>query len=112
MSLKEEKRIRRHRRVRSRISGTPERPRVSVSKSNTNLFVQIIDDVKGHTLLSISTKKFEGNKSEQAFEAGKKLAEEAKKAGISKVVFDRGGNLYTGRVQKLAEGLREGGLEF
>jgi large subunit ribosomal protein L18 len=112
MNLKEEKRIRRHKRIRSTISGTAEIPRVTVSKSNIDLFVQIIDDVAEKTLASISTKTFKGKKTEQSREAGKQLGETAKKAGIEKVVFDRAGNLFTGRVKELAEGLREAGLKF
>lgn len=112
MNLKEQKRIRRHKRVRSTLSGTAEIPRITVSKSNKDLFVQIIDDVAEKTLFSISTKTLKGTKIEQASEAGKKLGEEAKKAGVGKVVFDRAGNLYAGRVAKLADGLRESGLKF
>ena len=112
MNLKEQKRIRRHKRVRSTLSGTAEAPRVTVSKSNRDLFVQIIDDVAEKTLVSISTKSLKGTKTEQATEAGKKLGEVAKKAGIEKVVFDRAGNLYTGRIAALADGLREAGLKF
>ena len=111
-NIKEEKRIRRHKRIRSTLSGTAETPRVNVSKSLTGLFVQVIDDVEGKTLFSISTKTLSGTKTEQAKEAGKKLGEEVKKAGIEKIVFDRGGNLYTGRVAAVAEGLREAGLVF
>ena len=111
-NIKEEKRIRRHKKIRSTLSGTAEIPRVNVSKSLTNLFVQVIDDVEGKTLFSISTKAFKGKKVEQATEAGKKLGEEVKKSGIEKVVFDRGGNIYTGRIAALAEGMREAGLKF
>ena len=112
MDLKEQKRIRRHAKIRSTLSGTAETPRVTVSKSNTNLFVQIIDDVAEKTLFSVSTSSFKGTKTEQAKEAGKKLGEEAKKSGIEKVVFDRAGNLYTGRIKELADTLREAGLKF
>lgn len=111
-NIKEQKRIRRHTKIRSTLSGTAETPRVTVSKSNKDLFVQIIDDVTEKTLFSISTKSLKGTKTEQAEEAGKKLGEKAKKAGVEKVVFDRAGNLYAGRVAKLADGLREAGLKF
>ncbi len=111
-NIKEEKRIRRHKRIRSTLSGTAEIPRVNVSKSLRGLFVQVIDDTEGKTLFSISTKGLKGTKVEQAKEAGKKLGEEVKKGGIEKIVFDRGGNIYTGRVAALAEGLRETGLKF
>ncbi len=103
----------RHERVRSKISGTPEIPRLSVYRSNTNISAQIIDDVNGITLASASSLKLEnGSNIEAAREVGKMLAENAKKAGISKVVFDRGGYLYHGRVAALADAARENGLEF
>jgi len=112
-NLKQEKRIRRHKRIRSTLSGTAETPRVSVFKSNTGLFVQVIDDVAEKTLMSISTKGQDGKtKVEKSAAAGEKLAEEMKKAKITKGVFDRGGNLYTGRVAAFAEGLRKGGLKI
>lgn len=112
-------RQKRHQRVRSKISGTAERPRFNVYRSTNNINVQIIDDVKGVTLVSCSTldkdmvKKVKGmTKSEAANAVGKTVAEKALKAGISEVVFDRGGYLYTGRVQKVADGAREAGLKF
>lgn len=112
-------RQKRHQRVRSKISGTAERPRFNVYRSTNNINVQIIDDVKGVTLVSCSTldkdmvKKVKGmTKSEAANAVGKAVAEKALKAGISEVVFDRGGYLYTGRVQKVADGAREAGLKF
>ena len=112
-------RQKRHQRVRSKISGTAERPRFNVYRSTNNINVQIIDDVKGVTLVSCSTldkdmvKKVKGmTKSEAAGVVGKTVAEKALKAGISEVVFDRGGYLYTGRVQKVADGAREAGLKF
>ena len=111
-----ELRERRHRRVRSRVSGTAERPRLVVFRSNRGVEGQLVDDSAGRTVASASwialPKSFTGNKSEQATEVGKLLAASAKKAGITHVVFDRGGYLYHGRVQALAEGAREGGLEF
>ena len=97
-------RLKRHKRVRGKISGTPERPRLNVFRSNTNIYAQIIDDVNGKTLVSASSM-------EKGFE-GKTVAERAKAAGIETVVFDRGGYVYHGRVQALAEGAREGGLQF
>ncbi len=109
-------RIKRHKRVRAKISGTPERPRLNVFRSLTNIYAQIIDDVNGITLVSASTveKDFEGfgGNKEAAKKVGLLLAERAASKGIKNVVFDRGGYVYEGRVQVLAEGAREGGLEF
>ena len=109
-------RLKRHKRVRGKISGTPERPRLNVFRSETNIYAQVIDDVSGKTLVSASSleKDFacEGTKSDAAKEVGQMVAERAKAAGITTVVFDRGGYVYHGRVQALAEGAREGGLEF
>lgn len=111
-----EQRIKRHKRVRAKISGTPERPRLSVFRSLSNIYAQIIDDVNGITLVSASTieKGFEeyGGNKEAAKKVGKLIAERALEKGIKTVVFDRGGYVYQGRVQELAEGAREGGLEF
>ena len=109
-------RLKRHVRVRAKISGTPERPRLNVFRSNANIYAQIIDDVNGITLTSASTleKDFEdyGGNAAAAKKVGLKLAERAKEKGISQVVFDRGGYIFHGRVAALAEGAREGGLEF
>ena len=109
-------RLKRHKRVRGKISGTPERPRLNVFRSNTNIYAQIIDDVNGVTLVSASSldKSFEGatGNKEAARKVGQLLAERAKDKGIVNVVFDRGGYIYHGRVQELAEGAREGGLKF
>ena len=109
-------RLKRHKRVRGKISGTPERPRLNVFRSNTNIYAQVIDDVTGKTLASASSleKGFEGPGSncEAAKKVGQMVAERAKAAGITTVVFDRGGYVYHGRVAALAEGAREGGLEF
>ena len=109
-------RLKRHKRVRGKISGTPERPRLNVFRSNANIYAQIIDDVNGVTLVSASTldKTFDGatGNKEAARQVGKLIAERAKAKGIENVVFDRGGYIYHGRVQELAEGAREGGLEF
>lgn len=109
-------RIRRHKRVRKNISGTAERPRLNVFRSAKHIYAQIIDDVKGVTLVSASSmdKDFTGNGGniEGAKAVGMKVAEKAVAAGIKAVVFDRGGYVYHGRVAALAEGAREGGLEF
>lgn len=100
-------------RVRAKVTGTLLRPRLSVFKSNANMFAQIIDDTTGKTLVSAHTKKVTaGNKTEAGFKMGQTLAELAKKAGITKVVFDRGGNLYHGRIKAVADGARDGGLDF
>ena len=118
MIVKESKndvRKRRHTRVRNKISGTAECPRLNVFRSNTQIFAQIIDDVKGVTLVSSSSVELKiknGGNVEGAKLVGKDIAEKAKKAKINKVVFDRGGYLYHGRVQALAEAARENGLEF
>ena len=109
-------RIKRHNRVRGKISGTAERPRLCVFRSEKNIYAQIIDDVAGKTLVSASSveKDFEGSGSnkEAARKVGKTVAERAVAKGIEDVVFDRGGYIYHGRVQELAEGAREGGLKF
>ncbi len=109
-------RLKRHVRVRGKISGTPECPRLNVFRSNANIYAQIIDDVNGVTLVSASTldKEFEGaaGNCEAAKKVGLVLAERAKAKGIEQVVFDRGGYIYHGRVAALAEGAREGGLDF
>ena len=109
-------RVKRHARVRGKISGTPERPRLSVFRSESNIYAQIIDDVAGNTLCAASTveKEFEGfgGNVEAAKKIGNKIAERALAKGIETVVFDRGGYVYHGRVQALAEGAREGGLKF
>ena len=109
-------RIKRHKRVRGKISGTAERPRLNVFRSNTNIYAQIIDDVKGVTLAAASSldKEISGNggNKEAAKEVGKLLAKKATDKGITDVVFDRGGYVYHGRVKELAEGAREGGLKF
>ena len=110
-----EARLRRHRRVRGRVSGTAERPRLVVFRSNRGIFAQLVDDLSGKTLGGaswVTVKGLEGNKTEQAAAVGKALAAEAKKAGVETCVFDRAGYLYHGRVKALAEGAREGGLQF
>ena len=109
-------RLVRHKRVRSKISGTPARPRLCVYRSLANITAQVIDDVNGVTLVSASTleKAFEGNggNKDAAKEIGKTIAARALEKGITEVVFDRGGYVYQGRVKELAEGAREGGLKF
>ena len=109
-------RLKRHVRVRGKISGTPECPRLNVFRSNANIYAQIIDDVNGVTLVTANTleKGFEGStgNAEAAKKVGAALAERAKAKGIEQVVFDRGGYIYHGRVAALAEGAREGGLNF
>jgi len=108
---------RRHARLRKRITGTTERPRLVVTRSARHVFVQIVDDTKGHTVASASTmesdlRTFDGDKTAKARKVGELLAERAKKAGIEAVVFDRGGNRYAGRVAAIADGAREGGLSL
>jgi large subunit ribosomal protein L18 len=114
-----ERRERRHRRVRRKVVGTAERPRLVVFRSLKNIEAQVVDDTKGVTLFGISTLgadvKNEGgelSKADRGRVAGKLLAQRAKEAGVTRVVFDRGGYLYHGRVKAFAEGAREGGLEF
>ena len=109
-------RLKRHVRVRGKVSGTPECPRLNVVRSNANIYAQVIDDVNGVTLVSANTleKEFEGatGNCEAAKKVGLAVAERAKAKGIETVVFDRGGYVYHGRVAALAEGAREGGLQF
>lgn len=115
MASRAESRRKIHLRIRSKISGSPERPRLNVFRSNKGIYAQVIDDISGKTLAAASSKSlsnFTGNKTQQATAVGKLVAEKAKTAGISSVVFDRGGYLYHGRVKALADGAREGGLLF
>ncbi len=114
---KTERRDRIRKRIRKVSFGTAERPRMSVYRSNKEIYAQLIDDSKGVTIAAASSRdkeldKAKGTKSEIATQVGKAIAEKAKKAGIEKVAFDRGGNLYHGRVKALAEGAREAGLKF
>ncbi len=112
---KRQARLRRRRRVRARIVGSAERPRLSVYRSNKGVFAQLIDDGKGHTVAAVNWIEPELSKltaSEQAKKAGELLAERGKAAGVESCVFDRGGYQYHGRVKALAEGAREGGLTF
>jgi large subunit ribosomal protein L18 len=112
-NIKKEKRERRHRKIRSTISGTSKRPRLSVSKTNTTMYLQLIDDEAGKTLVASSTKGMKGKTGmEKAAEAGKNLAKKATEKNIKAVVFDRGGFVYTGKIKAVAEGAREGGLKF
>jgi large subunit ribosomal protein L18 len=108
-------RERRHKRVRTKILGTAERPRLVVFRSNRGIEAQLVDDVDGRTLAAASwlhVRGFKGNKTAQSAEVGKLLAQRAKEAGLETVVFDRGGYLYHGRVKALADAAREGGLRF
>ena len=113
-----ELRIRRHNRVRRRVSGSQERPRLAVFRSNEHIYAQVIDDTTGHTLVAASTvekallEQLTGTKTAQAKIIGTAVAERAKAAGVTKVVFDRGGFKYHGRVQALADAAREAGLDF
>tara|TARA_B100001996_G_C18509194_1_gene534650 strand:+ start:409 stop:759 length:351 start_codon:yes stop_codon:yes gene_type:complete len=112
---KEKRRLKIRKSIRSKISGTKERPRISVFKSNKAIYSQIIDDMAGNTLVSCSSvdvKKFGKNNIESSKEVGIKLAEKAKKKGIKKVLFDRGGYVYHGKIKSFADGAREGGLIF
>ncbi|PIP86532.1 50S ribosomal protein L18 [Candidatus Campbellbacteria bacterium CG11_big_fil_rev_8_21_14_0_20_44_21] len=111
--IKTEKRLNRHRRVRSKVQGTALRPRLAVFKSNNQISAQIIDDSKARTLVANTSLKAEGKTpAEKAFSVGVALAKEARSKKILKVVFDRGGYIFTGNIKKLAEGARAGGLEF
>src|SRR4249920_813073 len=102
-------------RIRKALTGTPECPRLSVFRSNKEIYAQVIDDLQGHTIVAASSREkgvSKSNKVEQAMSVGKILAEKAKAAGVEKVIFDRGGFLYHGRVKALADGAREAGLKF
>jgi large subunit ribosomal protein L18 len=112
---KPQARRRRHDRIRGKLSGTAERPRLVVYRSNKGISAQLVDDLSGKTMAAatwLGLKSFKGTKTEQATEVGKLLAQSAKGAGIESCVFDRGGYLYHGRVKALADGAREGGLKF
>jgi large subunit ribosomal protein L18 len=108
----EEQRYRRHLRVRKKVNGTSERPRLVVFRSLKHIYAQLVDDVTHTTILTVGDNGLTGKKAEKASLVGKSLAEKAKAAGISKVTFDRAGFRYHGRVKALADGAREGGLEF
>ncbi|GAA1929216.1 50S ribosomal protein L18 [Microbacterium aoyamense] len=114
---KSDARSRRHARLRKKVVGTAERPRLVVSRSSRHVFVQLVDDSKGHTVASASTlevdlRSLEGDKTAKARKVGELVAERAKAAGVTDVVFDRGGNRYAGRVAAIADGAREGGLNL
>jgi large subunit ribosomal protein L18 len=109
---KQNKIARRHKKIRAKVSGTHERPRLSVFKSNKFIFVQLVDDEKGATLASAWSKGLKGKPAERAKEVGALLAKKAVAAKITSVVFDRGGYLYTGHIKAVADGAREGGLKF
>ena len=107
-----ERRYKRHLRVRNKVKGTAERPRLVVFRSLKHIYAQIVDDTTQKTLMSVGSEGMDGTKSERALAVGKAVAEKAKAAGIAKVVFDRAGYQYHGRVKAVADGAREGGLEF
>ncbi len=116
-SSKNAQKARRHNRLRKKIVGTAERPRLVVTRSARHVFVQVVNDATGRTVASASTmeadlRSFQGDKTAKARKIGEMIADRAKKAGVSAVVFDRGGNRYAGRVAAIAEGAREGGLEL
>jgi large subunit ribosomal protein L18 len=114
---KSDARARRHARLRKKVVGTPERPRLVVTRSARHVFVQLVDDSKGHTVASASTleadlRSADGDKTDKARKVGELVAERAKAAGVTDAVFDRGGNRYAGRVAAIADGAREGGLNL
>ena len=109
---RQELRYRRHLRVRKRVNGTSERPRLVVFRSLKHIYAQLVDDTTSRTLATVSDQKLTGKKSEKSTEVGKLIAQRAKDAGVSSVVFDRAGYRYHGRVKAVADGAREGGLEF
>jgi large subunit ribosomal protein L18 len=117
VKTKSQARSRRHARLRKKVVGTEQRPRLVVTRSARHVFVQVVDDAKGHTVASASTleadlRSFDGDKTAKARKVGELVAERAKAAGIEDVVFDRGGNRYAGRVAAIADGAREGGLNL
>ncbi|MDO8500686.1 MAG: 50S ribosomal protein L18 [Gemmatimonadaceae bacterium] len=105
-------RTRRHFRVRKKVNGTSERPRLVIYRSLKHIYAQLVDDVSQRTLMTVTDSGLEGKKTEKSAEVGKRIAQKAKEAGVTKVVFDRGGYKYHGRVKAVADGAREGGLEF
>lgn len=111
---KRAQREKRRARIRRKLFGTPERPRLSVYRSNTHVYAQLVDDLEGHTLASADSRQFQDaeNRTEAAKRVGEDIARKAKEAGYESVVFDRGGNKYHGRIAALAEGAREAGLEL
>ncbi|HEU5114425.1 MAG TPA: 50S ribosomal protein L18 [Candidatus Paceibacterota bacterium] len=111
-NIKKEKRVRRHKAIRTRVSGTADKPRLAIFRSNRFVYAQLIDDAAGKTLVSASSLDMKGKKSEAASKVGKAIAEKAVSLKISTVVFDRGGFAYKGRVKALADSAREAGLKF
>ncbi|MFA6552235.1 MAG: 50S ribosomal protein L18 [Candidatus Paceibacterota bacterium] len=111
-NAKTEKRLKRHRKIRAKVSGTATLPRLSVFRSNKCIYAQLIDDEKASTILSASSSKLKGKMVEKAKAVGTEIAKKAVAKKIEKVVFDRGGYIYTGKIRALAEGAREGGLQF
>jgi large subunit ribosomal protein L18 len=109
---REEYRRRRHFRVRKRVNGTAERPRLVVFRSDKHIYAQLVDDNAQRTIMTVTDNGLDGKKVEKSFEVGKKVATLAKEKGVTSIVFDRGGYLYHGRVKAVADGAREGGLEF
>jgi large subunit ribosomal protein L18 len=109
---RQEKRVRRHLRVRKKVTGSVERPRLVVYRSLKHIYAQLVDDAAGRTIMTVTDAAAEGKKSVKAVEVGKRIAARAPDAGITRVVFDRGGYKYHGRVKAVADGAREGGLEF
>jgi len=105
-------RTRRHFRVRKKVNGTGDRPRLVIYRSLKHIYAQLVDDVAQRTLMTVTDSGLEGKKTERSAEVGKRIAQKAKEAGVTKVVFDRGGYKYHGRVKAVADGAREGGLEF
>ena len=112
VETRRQSRERRHSRVREKIRGSAARPRLAVFRSLTHIYAQLVDDVSQRTLMTVTDSGTEGKKTEKSAEVGKRIAQKAKDAGITKVVFDRGGYKYHGRVKAVADGAREGGLEF
>jgi len=109
---REQQRYRRHLRVRKKVTGTAERPRLVIFRSLKHITAQLVDDVKRHTIATVTSTDLTGKKTDKSTEVGKRIAAKAKDAGITKVVFDRAGYKYHGRVKAVADGAREGGLEF
>jgi len=108
---KNEQRLRRRRRIRAKVNGTAEKPRISVYKSNQSVYAQLIDDERAHTLISVTSRSTKGSTdTERAYQAGQELAKQASDQNITQAVFDRGGFIYTGRIKALADGVREGGI--
>ncbi len=114
VKTKKERRLKIRKRIRAKVSGTALRPRLSIFRSNKSIYAQLIDDNLGHTLVSVNSSHVSasGSKQEVSFEVGKLLAQKAKDSGVDKAVLDRGGFLYHGRVKSLADGARDGGLDF